>query len=97
VGDSEVQDEGATAVMWLTREQFLDSLAIGGVLPALLIIFGAMVGYLGGGGGGDGGGAGVTSRERSERLVFTGGASIFLCACFRTDHRDQRGAVLPGG
>lgn len=37
------------SVMWLTREQFLDALAIGGVLPAPLIIFGTMVGYLGGG------------------------------------------------
>jgi chromate transporter len=31
---------------WLTNEQFLDSLAISGILPAPLIIFGTMVGYL---------------------------------------------------
>jgi chromate transporter len=32
---------------WLTREQFLDGIALGGVLPAPLIIFGTFVGYLG--------------------------------------------------
>lgn len=34
---------------WLTREQFLDGLAIGTSLPAPLIIFGTFVGYAGGG------------------------------------------------
>jgi chromate transporter len=34
---------------WLTESQFLDGLAIGGVLPAPLIIFGTFVGYLAGG------------------------------------------------
>ncbi len=34
---------------WLTEDQFLDGLAIGGVLPAPTIIFGTFVGYLGGG------------------------------------------------
>ncbi len=34
---------------WMTDAQFLDGLAIGGVLPAPLIIFGTFVGYLGGG------------------------------------------------
>ncbi len=31
---------------WLTNEEFLDCLALSGVLPAPLIIFGTMVGYL---------------------------------------------------
>jgi chromate transporter len=34
---------------WMTREQFLDGVALGGVLPAPLIIFGTFVGYIGGG------------------------------------------------
>lgn len=37
---------------WLTREQFLDGVALGGVLPAPLIIFGTFVGFLAGGLGG---------------------------------------------
>lgn len=34
---------------WMTDAQFLDGLALGGVLPSPLIIFGTFVGYLGGG------------------------------------------------
>jgi chromate transporter len=34
---------------WMTNAQFLDGIALGGVLPAPLIIFGTFVGYLGGG------------------------------------------------
>jgi chromate transporter len=34
---------------WLTESQFVDGLAIGGILPAPLIIFSTFVGYLGGG------------------------------------------------
>ena len=34
---------------WLTNSQFVDGLAIGGVLPAPLIIFSTFVGYLAGG------------------------------------------------
>ncbi len=37
---------------WLTDSQFVDGLAIGGVLPAPLIIFSTFVGYLAGGLGG---------------------------------------------
>jgi chromate transporter len=37
---------------WLTDSQFVDGLAIGGILPAPLIIFSTFVGYLGGGLGG---------------------------------------------
>ncbi len=32
---------------WMTREQFLDGVALGGILPAPLIIFGTFVGYIG--------------------------------------------------
>ena len=34
---------------WLTNAQFLDGLALSGLLPAPLIIFSAFIGYLGGG------------------------------------------------
>ncbi len=34
---------------WMTKAQFLDGLALGGILPAPLIIFSTFVGYLGGG------------------------------------------------
>ena len=34
---------------WLTDQQFVDGLAIGGVLPAPLIIFSTFVGYVAGG------------------------------------------------
>ena len=34
---------------WLTDKQFVDGLAIGGILPAPLIIFATFVGYLAGG------------------------------------------------
>jgi chromate transporter len=37
---------------WLTQSQFVDGLAIGGVLPAPLIIFSTFVGYVAGGLGG---------------------------------------------
>lgn len=34
---------------WMTNAQFLDGLALSGILPAPLVIFGTFVGYLGGG------------------------------------------------
>ncbi len=37
---------------WMTDAQFLDGIALGGVLPAPLIIFGTFVGFLGGGAAG---------------------------------------------
>jgi chromate transporter len=37
---------------WLTQSEFVDGLALGGVLPAPLVIFGTFVGYLAGGLGG---------------------------------------------
>lgn len=34
---------------WMTNAQFLDGIALGGILPAPLVIFGTLVGYMGGG------------------------------------------------
>ena len=45
--ESSVDQQG-----WLTEAQFLDGLALGGVLPAPLIIFSTFVGYVAGGLGG---------------------------------------------
>ena len=47
-----LQEASVEAHGWLTTEQFVDGLAIGGVLPAPLIIFSTFVGYLAGGLGG---------------------------------------------
>jgi chromate transporter len=44
-----LHDSAVEGRHWLTESQFVDGLAIGGVLPAPLIIFGAFVGYLAGG------------------------------------------------
>ena len=44
-----LQDRAVDANGWLTDEQFVDGLAIGGVLPAPLIIISTFVGYLAGG------------------------------------------------
>jgi len=44
-----LQDAAVNQRHWLTNEQFVDGLAIGGVLPAPLIIFSTFVGYLAGG------------------------------------------------
>ena len=44
-----LQESAVDAHHWLTDEQFVDGLAIGGVLPAPLIIFSTFVGYLAGG------------------------------------------------
>jgi chromate transporter len=43
--------QNATVVVggWMTNAQFLDGLALSGILPAPLVIFGTFVGYLGGG------------------------------------------------
>jgi hypothetical protein len=37
---------------WMSNAQFLDGIALGGILPAPLIIFSTFVGYFGGGWGG---------------------------------------------
>ncbi|MEX2554834.1 MAG: chromate efflux transporter [Actinomycetota bacterium] len=44
-----VRGDAVVTGRWLTDAQFLDSLALSGVLPAPLIIFGTFVGYLGAG------------------------------------------------
>lgn len=47
-----LQDSAVDARHWLTEEQFVDGLAIGGILPSPLIIIATFVGYLAGGLGG---------------------------------------------
>jgi chromate transporter len=44
-----LQESAVEGQGWLTDDQFVDGLAIGGVLPAPLIIFSTFVGYLAGG------------------------------------------------
>lgn len=44
-----LQHDAVQVGQWLTNEQFLDGLALSGILPAPLIIFSTFVGYLGGG------------------------------------------------
>jgi chromate transporter len=44
-----LQDSAVDQHHWLTESQFVDGLAIGGVLPAPLIIFSTFVGYIAGG------------------------------------------------
>lgn len=47
-----VRNETVLARGWLSDTQFLDAIALGGVLPAPLIVFGTFVGYVAGGLGG---------------------------------------------
>jgi chromate transporter len=47
-----LQQSAVDSHHWLTDSQFVDGLALGGVLPAPLIIFSTFVGYLAGGFGG---------------------------------------------
>ena len=44
-----LQNDAVVKGGWLSNAQFLDGLALGGLLPAPLIIFGTFVGYIGGG------------------------------------------------
>jgi chromate transporter len=44
-----LQESAVEGQHWLTESQFVDGLAIGGILPAPLIIFSTFVGYLAGG------------------------------------------------
>ncbi|CAA9239291.1 MAG: Chromate transport protein ChrA [uncultured Chloroflexi bacterium] len=44
-----LQRDAVSVGAWMTNSQFLDGLALSGVLPAPLIIFSTFVGYLGGG------------------------------------------------
>ena len=47
-----LQDSAVDSQGWLTNGEFLDGLALGGILPAPMIIFSTFVGYLAGGLGG---------------------------------------------
>jgi chromate transporter len=47
-----LQERAVDAHHWLTQDQFLDGIALSGVLPAPLIIFSTFVGYIAGGLGG---------------------------------------------
>jgi chromate transporter len=44
-----LQQDAVEVGRWMTNSQFLDGLALSGILPAPLIIFATFVGYLGGG------------------------------------------------
>ncbi|WP_224363770.1 chromate efflux transporter [Hyalangium versicolor] len=44
-----LQNDAVIRGGWMTDAQFLDGLALGGMLPSPLIIFGTFVGYMGGG------------------------------------------------
>ena len=44
-----LRQDAVTIGGWLTDSQFLDGIALGGILPAPLIIFGTFVGYVAGG------------------------------------------------
>jgi chromate transporter len=44
-----LQNDAVVVGAWMTNAQFLDGLALSGILPAPLVIFGTFVGYLGGG------------------------------------------------
>lgn len=44
-----LQNDAVVTGHWMTNAQFLDGLALSGILPAPLIIFSTFVGYLGGG------------------------------------------------
>jgi chromate transporter len=47
-----LQEDAVSSGAWMTNAQFLDGLALSGLLPAPLIIFSTFVGYVGGGWGG---------------------------------------------
>ena len=47
-----LQEDAVSTGAWMTNAQFLDGLALSGLLPAPLIIFATFVGYLGGGAAG---------------------------------------------
>jgi chromate transporter len=44
-----LQNDAVSVGGWMSNAQFLDGLALSGILPAPLVIFGTFVGYLGGG------------------------------------------------
>ena len=47
-----LRDDAVVRGGWMTDAQFLDGIALGGILPAPLVIFATFVGYVGGGLGG---------------------------------------------
>jgi chromate transporter len=47
-----LQEDAVSTGAWMSNDQFLDGVALGGLLPAPLIIFATFVGYLGGGAAG---------------------------------------------
>jgi chromate transporter len=49
---SYLQNDAVEVGRWMTNAQFLDGIALSGILPAPLVIFGTFVGYLGGSWGG---------------------------------------------
>lgn len=73
---------------WMTDDQFLDGLALTGILPAPLVIFGTFVGYVGGGLAGalaltagiflPAFGFTLVAHEHLERLVTRPGVHAFL-------------------
>ncbi len=46
---SYLQHDAVVSGQWMTNAQFLDGVALAGILPAPLVIFGTFVGYIGGG------------------------------------------------
>ncbi|MET0635301.1 MAG: chromate efflux transporter [Chitinophagaceae bacterium] len=44
-----IQEDAVIKQRWMTEDQFLDGIALSGILPAPLIIFSTFVGYFGGG------------------------------------------------
>jgi chromate transporter len=44
-----LQNDAVVVGAWMTNAQFLDGLALAGILPAPLVIFGTFVGFVGGG------------------------------------------------
>jgi chromate transporter len=83
-----LQHDAVTQAAWMSNAQFLDGLALSGLLPAPLIIFATFVGYVGGGSVGAGlltAGAflpafamTLAAHEPLERLVHDPRAHTFL-------------------
>lgn len=46
---SYLQNDAVVVGQWMSNSQFLDGIALSGILPAPLVIFGTFVGYVGGG------------------------------------------------
>ena len=63
-----LQHDAVEVGQWMTDAQFVDGLALSGILPAPLIIFATFVGYLG---GGPGGAIALTSGVFLPAFLFT--------------------------